>query len=155
MAFPAGWPPRPPSGIRSLRFFVTDTATALFSDKAYIFAAQTGASTIVPMPFVAPGSTAQVKIGDYQTPGSPQGGGRDPNDANITLPSADQAVPVPMAWSGNMRICNDGAPALEYSFDGINVQGKLLAGEKFEYYTRHEAGIAVRGAGAVYRIEAW
>lgn len=35
--FPVGWPPRPSSGVRSLRFFVSGTATANYFDNAFLF----------------------------------------------------------------------------------------------------------------------
>ena len=151
MAFPSGWPGRYPSGIRSLRFYVTDTATANFSDKAYLFASGAGAMPYTPMPRIAPGSTEVVNIGTKTTGASPYAG------TNLDTPGPDNTLSTLTGWSHGIRICNDdgAAIALEYSFDGTNVHGKLLAGEKVVYYPRHEAGISVRGAGAVFRIEAW
>lgn len=90
MAFPAGWPPRPATGTRSLRFYKGLTAaTANFSDNAYLFSDGVGASTIRPTPYVAPGDTSAVHVGELsatlsvgtQPGGSPAGGGRDPRDA--------------------------------------------------------------------------
>jgi len=37
MPFPAGWPPRPASSRRSLRFYATGTASANFEDNAFLF----------------------------------------------------------------------------------------------------------------------
>ncbi len=37
MVFPLGWPPRPATQRRSIRFFATGTGTANFSDNAFLF----------------------------------------------------------------------------------------------------------------------
>ena len=159
MTLPAGWPPRPASGTRSIRFYQKiATTTGNFSDNAYLFAAGTGANPYTPLPYVAPGSTAPVSIG---TP--PIGSGRDAHDsgADPALGTAEPASPVAMIWSRCIIIVNNfsGATDLELSFDGTNVHGYVKAGEVREYFDRIEAGIAVRfpgggGAGAV-AIEAW
>lgn len=139
MPFPAqGWPPRLPSGIRSIRFYKTGTATANFQDNAWLFSEGTTPTTYTPMPVVTPGSNAPVAV-----PNSTGGG---------TVSASD---PVPMVWSGNIRISNDGGGDLEYSFDGTNVHGKVKANESLAYRNRYEGGISVRGASAVFRIEAW
>jgi hypothetical protein len=146
MAFPAAWPPRPSSGLRSIRFYATGTATANFSDNAFLFIDGAGANTFTPSPAVSTSSGATVN------PLTPTGTGLSPNVANqLTSP-----VP-PMIWSQTIRLCNDGANALEYSFDGTNVHGKLLTGELALYRNRFEAGIAVRfvGGATTFRIEAW
>lgn len=145
MAFPSTWPPRVSSGIRSLRVFVTDTATANFVDKAYMFAELTSANPFTPLPVVTAGSNAVKDV---------------PNMAGTGL-----ATPVPVTgaegpsaqiWCSRLRISVTAATAdLEYSFDGTNVHGKVKAGESFVYTQRFESGIAVRGLNAVYRIEAW
>jgi hypothetical protein len=151
MAFPAGWPPRPAEGRRSFRFYVTGTATANFSDNAYLFIDGAGANTITPLPYVAPGSNAPVSIGTQ-----PTGTGQDVHDANILASSGNQAVPKSMIWCQTIRLCNDdGANYLEYSFDGTNVHGKLLKSEQVLYRVRFEAGISVRGTTNAFRIEAW
>lgn len=142
MAFPATWPPRRPSGTKSLRFYVTDTATANFVDKAYMFAEQTTANPHVPLPNVVPGSNTAVDVSNEAGTGL------------ATPSSAGAAGPLAQIWAGNIRISVATAD-LEFSFDGVTVQGKVLAGESVIYRQRFESGIAVRGAGAVYRIEAW
>lgn len=142
MAFPPSWPPRYPSTSRTLRFYVTDTATANFADKAYMFAEQTTANPYTPLPVVQPGSNAVVVV---------------PNTAGsgLATPTSTGAEgPVAQIWSSYIRISVSGA-VLEYSFDGTTVHGQILAGESFLYYERRESGIAVRGAGAAFRIEAW
>lgn len=61
-------------------------------------------------------------------------------------------------FASTIRIVNDetgGGVTLEYSFDGTTVHGNLKPTEEFVYRGRYEAGIAVRGNGANYRIEAW
>lgn len=142
MAFPPSWPPRFPSTARTLRFYVTDTATANFSDKAYMFAEQTGANPYTPLPVIAPGSNTTVDVSN--TAGT---GLATPNSNGSTGAAAQ-------IWSSRIRICVATAD-LEYSFDGVNVHGKVKVGENFLYTERRESGIAVRGATAVYRIEAW
>jgi len=117
---------------------VTDTATAAFADKAYMFAEQVGANPYVPLPVIQPGSNTTVDV-----PSASGSGQSSPNDLK------------PQIWSGNIRIYNAGPAALEFTFDGTNVHGKVLANEEISYRNRYESGIAVRGATAVYRIEAW
>lgn len=139
MPFPANWPPRPSTGVRSIRFFVSGTGTANFADNAYLFIEGAGANPFVPAPDVPYGSGVTVN-----NPLTPTGTG------------ATQAPVVPaQIWSGTMRVCNDGGSALEFSFDGINVHGRLLPGDDFSYRNRYEAGISLRGNGVAFRVEAW
>lgn len=153
MPFPTeGWPPRPASGRRSVRIYLSGTTTANFSDNAFLFSQDPGANTFTPTPHVVPGSSETVTNGDLTRGGSPSGGSRDPRDASPIPP------PVPMIWCNTMRIMNDGAADIEFSFDGTIVQGLLKAGEKLEYRERMEAGISIRapgGTGVAWRLEAW
>lgn len=136
MPFPAGFPPRSPSNRRSIRFYVSGSATANFDDSAYIFAQDTGANTYTPLPIIAPGDvTTPVHVGSPSSPVS--------TDAEL------------LVFSGSIRIYNDGGGDLEFSFDGTNVQGVVKASKDALYNFRYEAGIAVRGAGIAFRIEAW
>lgn len=144
MAFPVGWPPRVSSGMRSIRVYIADTATAAFADRAYLFVDQAGANTYTPLPYVAPGSDAAVAV-----PAAPSGTGQSFYD------SAPSASPKPMIWSYAIRIYNDGGSNLEFSFDGTNVHGVIKAGQSELYVQRVEAGIALRGAGVAFRVEAW
>jgi len=151
MALPAGWPPRPAEGRRSFRFYKTGTATANFSDNAYLFVDGVGANTLTPLPYVAPGSNTPVAIG-----AQPLGTGQDGHDANILAAPGLQEVPKSMIWCQTLRLCNDDSTnPLEYSFDGTNVHGKLLKNEQVIYRVRFEAGISVRGTANTFRIEAW
>lgn len=146
MAFPAAWPPRVPSSMRSIRFFTSGTATANFSDNAFMFIDGSGANTFTPVPNVLYGSNTPVA-----DPPTPAGTGA------ATVASGMVGGPPPMIWSYAMRIFNDGGNALEFSFDGTNIHGRLLGGEEMTYNKRHEAGIAVRyvGGTTTFRIEAW
>jgi hypothetical protein len=138
MPLPSTWPPRAPSGQRSIRFYKTGALTADFADNGWIFGdAANGANTFVPLPKIAPGSNTVVNLGP-----SPQGGGQNNSD--------DPAV---MIWANNIRLTVTGGD-LEYSFDGTNVHGRVLSGTSVLYRNRIEAGIAVRGAGTFY-VEAW
>jgi len=47
MPFPLGWPPRPATSVRSLRFYVTGTATANFRDNAFLFRDANKALTVL------------------------------------------------------------------------------------------------------------
>lgn len=160
MAFPRGWPPRACPSVRSIRFFVGDTSAANFSDKAYLFGtdpvtgAPTQAGNVSQMPDVPPGSTDPVSLGPTPV------GGESPVRAN------DGAVPegeiVAMRFAGNIQIHNDSSVAgdsIQISFDGINVHGVVLSGETITYWSRYEAGIAVRTTptkgNCAFRIEAW
>ena len=157
MALPAGFPSRGPSGIRSIRFYKTGTLTAAFDGNAYFFASEpASANTFAPLPAFNATSTS-VRVGDNSvTPpiaGMPMGGG-------LGTPQGDGSIakaPV-VIWSHGIQICNDGTSTdvLEYSFDGVNVHGKLLAGEKPIFNHRHESCIALRGTpGVVFRVTAW
>jgi hypothetical protein len=137
VAFPANWPPRVATGVRSIRFYTTGTATANFADSAFLFGDSASANTYVPLPVVMPGSNTVVNV---------------PNSAGTGQNNSDLA---PMIWAQTIRLCNDGGGSLEYSFDGTNIHGKLLANESVVYRNRFEAGITVRGAGVTFRIEAW
>ena len=65
----------------------------------------------------------------------------------------DPAIPE-QGWSTKIRIIALGAN-VQYSFDGTTVHGIVLAGTYGEYDHRHEGGIAVRGVGSTFHIEAW
>lgn len=209
MPFPASWPPRPPSGLRSIRFFVEGTATAAFSDRAYmlldaiqvldyvaqaaaftlgeVITGQVSGATAIVLSDANAGLTGTLTLravtgvfnpseqllGSVSGDATSNGVTRAPASTFTPLPAVDPAVPTvvpptpygsgaasggspaPEIWAQTFRICNDGGAALEYSFDGTSVQGKLLATEQVIFRVRHEAGIAVRGLGAAFRIEAW
>ena len=53
-----------------------------------------------------------------------------------------------------MRIRATGG-VIEFSFDGTNVHGTVLAGTEVIYEDRHESAIYLRGAGAVFFLEVW
>ena len=136
MPFPTeGWPPRTATGVRSIRFYATGTATAAFADNAFLFAAGAGANPYTPLPNIAPGSNTTAAV-----PNS-SGGGRTGSD------------PIPAIFSGNLRITAVGGDC-EFSFDGTNTHGKVLSGQSATYRNRYEAGIAVKGSGT-FHIEAW
>jgi hypothetical protein len=147
MAFPTGWPPTPAANIRSIRVFVKGTTTAAFADNAWLFHQVPGADPYVSTPEVPYGSSMVVAV-----PYTPMGGG-----PSVTRGVAD---PEPLLWCGTLRICNDDlANVLEFSFDGVNVHGRVGPKEQAVYRNRHEAGIALRfpaaGAAAAFRVEAW
>ena len=130
MAYPDAWPPEQSSGRRSLRFFISGTATVSWADRAYMFADQTGATNTTVTPVVVPGTHDTVNF-----PNTPMGS---------------------LAWCGNIKLCNDGTGAdLVFTFDGTNIHGVLKKGEQVIYRDRWESGIAVRGASVPYRIECW
>jgi len=143
MAFPANWPPRLAPSYRSLRFFAEGTATANFSDHAYLFAEGVGANPYTPLPVIAPGSSTPVVVPGN---GGPFGGGRN-----------DLGAPAPMIYSFQIQLRLVSGARLEFSFDGTNVAGVLLSTDLSMpiMYQRTEAGIAVRGVGAAFTIEAW
>ena len=153
MPFPVGWPPRPCTGRRLIRFFIGGTTTNLFEDHAYLFADQVGANTFTPTPVARPG---------IQTTGiqSPMGGGRVPENARPDLPPSPPGYvdPHPMLWAHTIRIWNDGVATIQVSFDGTNVHGEVPGGKEWLCRDRYEAGIALRGKAAAlvdFRLEAW
>ena len=135
MAFPTGWPARPVSGRRSLRFFKSGTTAQDFSDNAFLFIDDTGANPYTPLPYVRPGDGAAVV-----SIGTPTGTAEDVNDAVDGV----QSVVKAHIWSGTIRIINDGATPLEFSFDGAEIHGIVLNGEELSYRNRHEGGISFR-----------
>jgi hypothetical protein len=145
MPFPTGWPPRPAGNTRSIRFYKSGNATANFADNAFLFIDGVSADTYSKTPVVAPGDLTPVAFGDGTKSGTPAG-------ASDNLDPATK----PMIWCNTLVICNDGGADLEVSFDGFNVHDKIPIAEKLRICrNRHEAGIAVRGAGAAFRIIAW
>lgn len=163
MTFPVGWPPRIASANCSLRFYVRAVATANFADRAYLFSQGVGANVHVPLPYVRPGSTDPVAIGDVVVGSPPPGGGQSLYDVappqHQNPPATQQAVPTPMLWSGGgIRVTNLGSGDLEFSFDGVNVHGRLLEDVDMLYTGRIEAGIAVRGVlgtTPTFQVEAY
>lgn len=164
MALPTGWPPRPASSVRSIRFFATGNTTANWSDNAYLFINGTNANPYKPTPYVPPGSSGpgvSAPVGDRSVPGSPMGGGQNPHDV---APGDTVGSVTAMIWCHTMRICNDGTHDLQISFtcadDSSNdVHDVLKGGEQFVYEFRFEAGVALRfpsgGSGSAFRIAAW
>lgn len=61
--------------------------------------------------------------------------------------------------SSAIKLINDGAGELEYSFDGITVHGNLASGESFDTNNirRSEWSIFLRvpGVATDYRLEVW
>jgi len=139
MAFPTGWPPRVPSGIRNIRFFQLGATGGGFDANAYLFIDGVGANPHTPLPTVRAGE--DVSTPDYSGPHNvdslPAGTGEQGDD------------PKAMLWAQNIIVHNDGTTDLEVSFDGTNVHGIVPAGEERNYYDRREAGIAVRGGGVL------
>lgn len=138
MAFPADWPPRTGSGQKNIRVYSTGALTANFDDNAFHFSAVVGANPYTPLPVVLPGSSATVNVGP-----NPMGTGQN-----------DLGSITPAIFSESLRITATGA-AVEFSFDGINIHGVVAAGTTVAYDKRRESGIALRGVGATYVIEAW
>lgn len=154
MAFPEGWPPIQGT-YRSLRVYHGGTSTTNFADNAWLFPPQTD-----PLPYVKPGSTDPVAIGNQTTrTGTPMGGGRNLNDVNPTTSDpALQPPPVPVATSRGIYIANDGGVNnLEFSFDGTNVHGMIPPGGEITFTDMYEAGISVRGVGGgtAFRVIVW
>ena len=113
MAFPTPWPPRPPSGVRSIRFFVSGTSTANFADNAFLFIDGAAGSA---NPFT-PGPPTSTSSGVTNNPLTPTGTGSQGVVSQLTSPDR------PLIWSGNIRISNDSTGELQVSFDGTNVHG--------------------------------
>ncbi len=158
MAFPNGWPPRFPTNIRSIRVYITGTATAAFDANAYLFYnANAGSNTFTPTPYVPPGQeSAAPGWAPTNVPVPPLGTGQNPADANPdpVLNPPVPPPPVPAIWSKSIKITNSSANILYFSFDGVNVHGQVAANSVFWYWDRYEAGIALMGNGA-FVVEAW
>jgi hypothetical protein len=140
MAFPVGWPPRPASGVRSIRFYTRGIPTPDFADNAYLFVDGVGANPFLPVSSVRPGEdvSAPDYAGPHVVPSEPMGTSQRGDD------------PKPMIWSGTIWIMNTGTGILQFSFDGINVHGEVPPAPYHQrvFRNRYEAGIALRGGGA-------
>lgn len=161
MAFPVGWPPRPSSGVRSIRFCVTGTTTANWSDNAFLFVDDPGANPYLPTPVVQPGSSTVVAVGDRSISGSPMGAG---TSSVGVLPGDLLGTTKNLIWCNSIRVANRGASVIEFSFGALDdtstlVHGVLVANEAVVYRQRYEAGISLRfptsGAGSAFLVEAW
>lgn len=151
MAYPDGWPPRRGSN-RSLLFYQNGTGTANFSDNAWLFPILTE-----PLPYLKPGSTDTIAVGNQTTAvGVPMGGGRAKEDKNTsTSDPALQPPPVPHGCSRGIYICNVGASnRLEFSFDNGNVHGVVLPEKDITFTDMYHGGISVRGV-TEFIIIAW
>ena len=142
MPFPTGWPPTPPSHVRSLRVRIAGTATASFEDNAYLFSQVVVNNAFVPLaPVVEPGSSAQVTL--------------PPNPSTSASPSVGTpAMDVPMQWASTIVVRNLTANPLSFSFDGTNIHGVVPANGTTIMERRYEAGIALSGSGG-FEVEAW
>lgn len=140
MPFPTGWPPRISSSQRSIRYFLEGEVSGNFEDNAYLFSDQAAANPYTALPFVRPGGgvSAPDYTGPHTVPTSPSGTGQKyATDLH------------PMLWSRRLHLTNYGSTSMEVSFDGVNTHGKIGGGQAVEYADRQEAGIAMRGGGAV------
>jgi hypothetical protein len=158
MPLPTGWPPRVATSIRSIRVYLTGTATAAFADNAFLFSQATSANTFIPTPYVPPGQESAVP-GWTPTvvPAPPFGGGAGTPGEFNTDPRLNPPIPpppTPMIWSKSIKITNSGGAILFFSFDGVNIHGQVAANSVFWYWDRYEAGIALQGSTA-FVIEAW
>ena len=160
MAFPAGWPPRPATGLRSVRVFLEGaTTTVNFSDNGFLFVDIAGANTYTSTPVVNPGEEGTTTtFGDRTKGGIPAGGHEVIEDvAPPRFPPSEQAPPKANLWVQTLRISNTGAGDLDFSFDGTNIQGRLATGETATYRNRFEAGIALKHTTATtsWTVEGW
>ncbi len=91
--FPEGWPPRPASGRRSIRFYqAATTATADFADSAYLFVDGITANTFKPTTVLTAGDEKKptpIGVSDpiWDAGDSPLGTGRNPGDAYPFTPN--------------------------------------------------------------------
>lgn len=156
MTLPAGWPPRPGSSLRSIRFYATGTGTTSYADNAFLFINGSGANVYTPLPPVSPSQqttitgTAELTNASTVVP-SIAGTGQDPVDRS---PQDASLPPVAQIQSMGIRVTAVSAN-VTISFDGTNDHGLVLSGTTAVYYRRHEAGIAVKGSGSTFYIEAW
>jgi len=151
MAFPVGWPPRTPSGRRSVRVFISDTTTTAFDDKAFLFADIPGANTFTPTPVRAPGSKTPVSVGVAPDAAGAGGSGGSPLGGGV---AAASHVAI---YCQTLLITNDGTADVEFSFDGVVIHGVVKPGTSVTYRNRYEGGIALRSAagGDDFIVEAW
>lgn len=140
MPIPTGFPPRPSTTVRSVRVYKAGIGTADFADNAILFATVPGANPYTPLPVLPIGGPSIVPIAVPTIAGTGTSTAQDP----------------PVIYSGNIRISNDDpANDLEFSFDGTSVHGVLKHDESVIYRQRFEGGIALRGNGVPFRVEAW
>lgn len=167
MPFPTGWPPRRPSGRRSIRFFVSGNCTANYADNAFLFIDDPNANTFTPLVNVPPGAESLgVNIGRDPASPSPAPGMGDAGPPAGTGPETPQNPPLvpsdvpakPTIWANTILVRNDKSGSLSISFDGATIHDILLEGEQQVYRNRFEGGISIRGEGGstpAFRIAAW
>lgn len=160
MAFPAGWPPRPATGVRSIRFFATGNTSNNFSDAAFLFGDTSPKSQVDPVPVATPRDSAA--FGSDQRPSSPAGF----SNTSAKGTSTPQTKVVPYRHASNIWIFNDGVKDLTFTFDeatdigaGAGIHGVVKAGKDMLFRDRYEAGIALKSAvdnnATAYRVFAW
>jgi hypothetical protein len=147
--------------VRSIRFYKAGTATANWSDNAFLFIDGLAANPFLPTPVVPYGSSGpgvSAAVGNQSIPGSPMGAG------TALVPPGEGPGTKPLIWANTLHIYNDGSNDLEFTFSAIDdagstntqVHGVVKAGKDSIYRQRYEAGIAVRSVGGTtFRIEAW
>lgn len=147
---------RPQIEGQSLRFFVSDTTTAAFADRAYAFV---DGAHYKPLPASRPGQETPTVLGSSSTGGAPIGGGvTNPASPIRFLPPGEPQKTAPAAWARNIIVRNKGGTQILVSFDGVNTHDIIAPNSQETYYERHEGGIAVReaGGGAIaFHIVAW
>jgi hypothetical protein len=172
MPYPPEWPPSVSSSHHSLRVFIEGTATADFADSAYLFlepSTQERAGD-PPEPSAVFGRTPNIAPGEATKPadfGSVVQGGIttgvwEARNAPVRgrsfvgRPTLTTLPPPAAAHCTGLSVFNSAmAGVLEISFGGGAVHGRVQPGERRVYSDRHEGGIAVRGAGIAFEIEAW
>jgi len=154
MAIPANFPPKKPSGIRTLNFYKEGTATTDYADNAYLFADGVGANPFTAITKLAPGDISDITYGTSTQSGQPMGGGSLNGPANTT---GTQAKAPLVLWSNSISITNTGANDILFSFDGTNTAGRVKAGTTKLYNFRIEGGIAIKSVSATsaFYIEVW
>lgn len=80
-----------------------------------------------------------------------------PAAGEIRIRQQPQNQPVPAIWSDTIRIYNNGANEIRFSFNGEDDHGIVPAGESRTYRARSEAGIALRATSGTsdFVVEAW
>lgn len=156
MALVDGFPARASSSRRSIRFYKTGTTAGTAFDatgNSFLFITGAGVNPYAPLPPVTRPDEKEP-ADPTEVPPTPWGSGE--NELSGTPPQWPPTQAY--IWSFGIYIKNTGATNdLEFSFDGVNVHGRLAPGAERIYYNRFEAGMALRGvtANTTYIVEAW
>lgn len=138
MPFPEGWPPRAPSQLRNIRFFVQGTATANYEDNAFLFVDDPGANPNTPVPYTA--WDGSDYFGSQDHPFGTQPGYIEPYHPNVFLRGKGSGtVDTRLEKDGNVITLKDYTLVKPFNLSALNkeivITGATTAGNNGTFKT--------------------